>query len=119
MITKVHGGWLHTGLGHKKDSVYPLPRWSTYEKRNRNEPGSYNDIYHYMNFCQDNYQTAGITDLTGDEIADTICKLYGTDSYTELDKLNTAVKNDFDSWSELYDTIKQIKLKQTIDYLSK
>jgi hypothetical protein len=62
MITKVHGGWLHTGLGHKKDSVYPLPRWSTYEKRNRNEPGSYNDIYHYMNFCQDNYQTAGITD---------------------------------------------------------
>ena len=123
MVTKVSNGWLHDGVGHRRDRktglypVYPLPRWSTFCSYHRNPFGSYDDIYHYMRFCQDNYQTARL-DITGDEIANTMCDLYKTNSNDELAKFNTEYNYEFDSWSAIYIRLKEVKKEEMIAALT-
>lgn len=125
MITKVHNGWLHTGLGHRQDPVthqypvYPLPRWSTYNTHTGEIAGTYKDIYLYMDFAQNSYQTSDIPDLSGDDIATTICNLYGTDANEELKKINTAINTKFKSWTALYNKMKQVKYDRMVDSMSK
>ena len=104
--TKVEGGYLHTGLGYRRDRegnypIYPLPRWGIYDGYYRHNLGSNSDIMHYMIFFINNYQTRYNCDITGDEIADTMANLYGTSAAGELAKMNLPHK----SWSEVFESL--------------
>ena len=109
---KVDGGYEHSGLGYKRDRatgnypVYPLPRWNIYSKYSRNEKGSSLDILHYMTFLQNSYQTASM-DISGDEIANTIAKMYNKNPKQELQRLNSSQRLDFNSWHDVYRILKK------------
>ena len=109
---KVDGGYEHSGLGYKLDRatgnypVYPLPRWNIYSKYSRNEKGSSLDILHYMTFLQNSYQTASM-DISGDEIANTIAKMYNKNPKQELQRLNSSQRLDFNSWHDVYRILKK------------
>ena len=119
-IEKVAGGYKHSGLGYRGQSpVYPLPRWNTFSGYNRNPHGSMLDILHYLNFLLDNYKTADI-DISGDEIANTMCKMHGTNPRQELKQFNNefGTKRKFSNWSELKDALKKIKRAEYVRQLS-
>lgn len=109
---KVDGGYEHSGLGYKRDRatgnypVYPLPRWNIYSKYSRNEKGTSMDILHYMTFLQNSYQTASM-DINGDEIANTIAKMYNKNPKQELQRLNSSQGLDFNSWHDVYRVLKK------------
>lgn len=123
MITKVKNGWLHDGFGYRRDRetgqypVYPLPRWSVFCNSYRESFGTYEDVYHYMCFCQDAYQTA-LLDVTGDDIANTICELCDTNADAELRKFNAEYNYSFESWSAIYVRLKEVKRQEMIAALS-
>jgi hypothetical protein len=114
MITKVENGWLHDGVGHRYNwktgsyPIYPLPRWKTYCYHYGEPRGYYADIYQYMCFCQDNYQTAWL-EITGDEIADVICKQTNADPAAALQTLNKECGTDFKDWSAVYKRLNEVK----------
>ena len=104
---KVEGGYLHNGNGHRRDSngnypVYPLPRWSIFENYRRHKFGTSYDIMHYMQFFIDNYQTLYNCDITGDEIANIMTRMYSTSSAEELRSLNVPHNN----WSQIFESLK-------------
>lgn len=91
-----------------------LPRWSTFNKYQRHAHGSFNDIYHYMWFLLNHYRTAEL-DITGDEIASSLCNLYSTSPSEELEALMQYAKlppNKFKNWTEVYAKMKDQTLKQ-------
>lgn len=123
MITKVENGWLHNGVGHRYNwetgsyPVYPLPRWKTYCSYYGEPRGRYEDIYQYMCFCQDNYQTAWL-EITGDEIADVICKQTNADPAAVLQTLNKECGTDFKDWSAVYKRLNEVKRAEMVVALS-
>lgn len=119
---KVDGGYEHNGLGYKQDKttgkypVHPLPRWNIFNTYSRNDKGSSMDILHYMTFLQDSYQTASI-DISGDEIADTIAKLYNKNPQEQLKNFNSSQGLNFKSWHDVYQSLKEIKKDEMIKSL--
>jgi hypothetical protein len=111
-IDKVAGGYRHTGLGHRRDPqtgdypVYPLPRWSTFASRYRPEQGTWKDIYHYIRFFVENYQTSNMP-VTGDEIARTIAQMNNRNPATELSAFNQANNYNFKSWNQILQAYKR------------
>lgn len=118
-IDRVPGGWKHHGLGYRQDPktweypVHPLPKWKKFSSYNRNKEGSSADILHYMMFTINDYATYSL-DITGNEIANTICKLYGTDPNEELKKANAQYRKGRPSlsWSEIYQLLKDKTVEQ-------
>jgi len=108
---KVDGGYEHNGLGYKRDRatgkypIHPLPRWNIFQNYRRNPGGTWADIYHYMRFAQDSYQTASM-DISGDEIANTIAKIYNKNAQQELKDLNSSKGYKFKSWNDFYQALK-------------
>ena len=108
---KVDGGYEHNGLGYKRDyatgkyPVHPLPRWNIFQNYRRNPGGTWADIYHYMRFAQKSYQTASM-DISGDEIANTIAKMYNKNAQQELKNLNSSEGYKFKSWNDFYQALK-------------
>lgn len=125
-IDRVKGGWKHHGLGYRQDPktweypVHPLPKWHKFSSYNRNEKGSWEDIIHYMIFTINDYATYSL-DLTGDEIAKTICKLHGTNPNEELKKANIFYRRSKDplSWSEIYTALKENTVEQDVKRLQR
>jgi hypothetical protein len=119
---KVDGGYEHSGLGYKRDRatgkypVHPLPRWNIFQNYRRNAPGTWEDIYHYMSFAQDSYQTASM-DISGDEIADTMAKMYRKNAQQELKTLNSSQGYKFKSWDDVYQALKDHRQREMIDAL--
>ena len=125
-IERVKGGWKHHGLGYRQDPktweypVHPLPKWHKFSSYHRNKEGSYEDILHYMHFTLKDYATISL-DLTGDEIADTVCSLHGTDPNEELKKANEQYRKNKEplSWSEIYTLLKEKTYEQDAINLQK
>jgi hypothetical protein len=109
---KTPKGWKHPGHFGRPVTYQPLPRWNTFSSYHRNAHGSYDDITHYMGFITDLYSWH-IQDLTGDEIANAICKIAGTNPKQELNKFNQLLlsKNPdfkpFKNWSYVFDKWKE------------
>lgn len=113
-IDRVPGGWKHYKKAFGRPStVEPLPLWSKFQGRYRNKKGSWEDIVHYMTFLQKDYRTAGIDDLTGDEIANHICSDANADPKKSLADFNADRDkkglDNFDSWTDLYDAIRDFE----------
>ena len=107
-IEKVAGGWQHSGFGYRGQSpIYPLPRWNTFIQHHRNPRGSFEDITHYMIFLIQEYQTANIP-ITGQEIANAICKEEGTNPKEELKKLQIKYKTS-KNWNQVLEKFREIE----------
>lgn len=114
---KVEGGYLHDGIGHRRDHngnwpIYPLPRWSSFEKCYRNKHGTAADIVHYMQFFINNYQTLYNCDITGNEIADILCNMYNTSIDDELVEVNKVFRSHFPNWTVIFDALKAVHEKE-------
>lgn len=117
-IEKVPGGWRHNLLGYKRDPetgeypVQPLPLWSVFLQRYHPKPGSGDHIFFYMDFLMNDYRGA-LLPITGSEIANTISKLYGTDSEAGLAEINAEHDTDW-TWDELLEILQMEKRKRQI-----
>ena len=103
---KVEGGWHHYGLGYggRREGIQPLPRYNQFATMNRHKEGTASDIYHYMRFLS-NKDFVQDVDITGEEIANVLAKLGGTNPKTELQNFNKEHDTQLKSWNRLWDFV--------------
>jgi predicted transcriptional regulator len=113
---KVEGGWHHYGLGFggRREGIQPLPRYNQFTTMNRHKEGTASDIYHYMRFLSSKDFMQDV-DITGEEIANALAKLGGTNSKTELQNFNEEHNLQLNSWNRLWDFVVK---KRTDDHRS-
>jgi len=71
---------------------------------NRHKEGTASDIYHYMRFLS-NKDFMQDVDITGEEIANILAKLGGTNPKTELQNFNKEHDTQLKSWNRLWDFV--------------
>jgi hypothetical protein len=81
---------------------------------NRHKEGTASDIYHYMRFLSSKDFMQDV-DITGEEIANALAKLGGTNSKTELQNFNEEHNLQLNSWNRLWDFVVK---KRTDDHRS-
>ncbi len=103
---KVEGGWHHYGLGYggRREGIQPLPRYNQFTTMNRHKEGTASDIYHYMRFLSSKDFMQDV-DITGEEIANALAKLGGTNPKTELQNFNKEHDTQLKSWNRLWDFV--------------